>query len=64
MSWSAHLAILGGCLLLSAYFSGSETGAYSLNRLRLRYRVLIHPDRADTDLMDKEWEAFRDQALF
>ncbi|MCZ6688873.1 MAG: CNNM domain-containing protein [Planctomycetota bacterium] len=39
MSWSAHLAILGGCLLLSAYFSGSETGAYSLNRLRLRYRV-------------------------
>ena len=39
MSLSVSFAILGTCILFSAYFSGVETGAYSLNRLRLRYRT-------------------------
>lgn len=39
MNWTSEFIILGACILLSAYFSGFETGTYTLNRLRLRYRT-------------------------
>lgn len=39
VSWIANIVILIACILLSAYFSGVETGAYTLNRLRLHYRT-------------------------
>jgi CBS domain containing-hemolysin-like protein len=34
-----ELAILCACILLAGFFAGSETGAYCLNRLRLRLRA-------------------------
>ncbi|MEW6356252.1 MAG: CNNM domain-containing protein [Planctomycetota bacterium] len=34
-----HLVLLATFILLQGYFSGSETGAYRLNKIRLQYRA-------------------------
>lgn len=39
MTWVTNIIILLSCILLSGFFSGSETGVYTLNRLRLRFRM-------------------------
>lgn len=37
LAW--YLIGIFGCLILSAFYSGAETGYYALNRVRLRYRL-------------------------
>jgi Mg2+/Co2+ transporter CorB len=39
LSLGALTAILIGCVLLSAFFSGTETALMSINRYRLRHRA-------------------------
>jgi CBS domain containing-hemolysin-like protein len=55
VSWASHTPILLSCIFLSAYFSGVETGAYCVNRLRLRYRTekRERPARILTGLLDR-----------
>ncbi len=33
------IVIIVGCILMEGFFAGFETGAYCLNRIRLRYRI-------------------------
>jgi putative hemolysin len=39
MTWVGDVTIVLVCFLLSAFFSGTETGSYMINRIRLRYRA-------------------------